>query len=422
MSEVKSYKNSELLRFSTAGSVDDGKSTLIGRLLYDSKAIFQDTYDQIKESTEKRGEEGVNLALLTDGLKSEREQGITIDVAYRYFSTPKRKFIIADTPGHIQYTRNMVTGASTANVSLILIDARNGVIEQTKRHAIIASLLQIPHLVVCINKMDLVDWNEDRYEEIKEEFENFASKLTIRDVHFIPISALLGDNVVEKSENMDWYGGSTLMYYLENVHIGSDYNLIDCRFPVQYVVRPNTEEFHDYRGYAGRIAGGIFKKGDKVLLHPSGLTSTIKAINTYDGEIEQAFPPMSVTLLLEDDVDCSRGDMIVREGNQADVQQDIDLMICWFNHKPMQAKGKYTVLHTSQEARCVIKEITYKLDVNTLHRNLEDLSIGMNDIARIKIRTTKPLFTDSYSRNRITGSVILIDEGTNETVGAGMVI
>lgn len=418
----QSFKNSELLRFSTSGSVDDGKSTLIGRLLYDSKAIFQDTYDQIKESTEKRGEEGVNLALLTDGLKSEREQGITIDVAYRYFATPKRKFIIADTPGHIQYTRNMVTGSSTANVSLILIDARNGVIEQTRRHAIIASLLQIPHLVVCINKMDLVDWDEDRYEEIKEEFENFASKLTIKDVHFIPISALMGDNVVDKSKNMDWYGGSTLMYYLENVHIGSDYNLVDCRFPVQFVIRPNTDEFHDYRGYSGRVAGGIFKKGDNVLLHPSGLTSSIKSIMTFDGEIEQAFPPMSVTLLLDDDVDCSRGDMIVRENNQADVSQDLDLMICWFNRKPLQPRGKYTIMHTTQEARCVIKEVTYKLDVNTLHRNLEDLNIGMNDIARIKIRSTKPLFTDPYSRNRITGSIILIDEGTHETVGAGMVI
>lgn len=420
--EEQSFKNSELLRFSTSGSVDDGKSTLIGRLLYDSKAIFQDTYDQIKESTEKRGEEGVNLALLTDGLKSEREQGITIDVAYRYFATPKRKFIIADTPGHIQYTRNMVTGSSTANVSLILIDARNGVIEQTRRHAIIASLLQIPHLVVCINKMDLVDWSEERYEEIKEEFENFASKLTIKDVHFIPISALMGDNVVDKSKNMGWYGGSTLMYYLENVHIGSDYNLVDCRFPVQFVIRPNTDEFHDYRGYAGRVAGGIFKKGDKVLLHPSGLTSTIKSIMTFDGEIEQAFPPMSVTLLLEDDVDCSRGDMIVRENNQADVSQDLDLMICWFNQKPLQARGKYTLMHTTQEARCVIKEVAYKLDVNTLHRNLDDLNIGMNDIARIKIRSTRPLFTDPYSSNRITGSIILIDEGTHETVGAGMVI
>ena len=420
--EEQSFKNSELLRFSTSGSVDDGKSTLIGRLLYDSKAIFQDTYDQIKESTEKRGEEGVNLALLTDGLKSEREQGITIDVAYRYFATPKRKFIIADTPGHIQYTRNMVTGSSTANVSLILIDARNGVIEQTRRHAIIASLLQIPHLVVCINKMDLVDWSEERYEEIKEEFENFASKLTIKDVHFIPISALMGDNVVDKSKNMGWYGGSTLMYYLENVHIGSDYNLVDCRFPVQFVIRPNTDEFHDYRGYAGRVAGGIFKKGDKVLLHPSGLTSTIKSIMTFDGKIEQAFPPMSVTLLLEDDVDCSRGDMIVRENNQADVSQDLDLMICWFNQKPLQARGKYTLMHTTQEARCVIKEVAYKLDVNTLHRNLDDLNIGMNDIARIKIRSTRPLFTDPYSSNRITGSIILIDEGTHETVGAGMVI
>ncbi len=419
---MSEYTNSELLRFTTAGSVDDGKSTLIGRLLYDSKSIFEDQYDQIKESSEKRGEEEVNLALLTDGLKSEREQGITIDVAYRYFSTPKRKFIIADTPGHIQYTRNMVTGASTANVALILIDARKGVIEQTKRHAIIASLLQIPHLVVCINKMDLVEWSEEQYEKIKESFEGFASKLSIKDIHFIPMSALKGDNVVDPSENMSWYRGSTLLYYLENVHIGSDYNLIDTRFPVQYVIRPNTDEFHDYRAYSGRVAGGILKKGDQVLVHPSGLMSKIKSIQTFEGEIEEAFPPMSVAIELEDDIDCSRGDMIVREGNQTDVTQDIEVMICWFNPRPLQLRGKYALMHTTQEARCVIKEINYKLDINTLHRNLDDLSIGMNDIARIKIRSTKPLFVDPYRRNRITGSVILIDEGTNETVGAGMII
>ena len=419
---MSDYQNMELLRFSTAGSVDDGKSTLIGRLLYDSKSIFEDQYAAIEASSLRRGEEDVNLALLTDGLKAEREQGITIDVAYRYFSTPKRKLIIADTPGHIQYTRNMVTGASTANVALILIDARNGVVEQTKRHAIIASLLQIPHLVICINKMDLVDYREEEYEKIKDDFTSWGSKLDINDMHFIPISALKGDNVVDKSDKMDWYGGSTLLYYLENVHIGSDHNLIDCRFPVQYVIRPNTDEYHDYRGYAGRIGGGVFKKGDKVMVMPSGFTSTIKKIDTFDGEVAEAFAPMSVTMLLEDEIDISRGDMIVRENNVPDSEQDIDVMICWFNEKNLQLKGKYTILHTTQEARCIIKDIRYKLDVNSLHRDLEDNEIKMNDIARISIRTTKPLFTDAYRKNRITGSVIFVDESTNETVGAGMII
>lgn len=413
---------SELLRFSTAGSVDDGKSTLIGRMLYDSKSIFEDQYETLRKSTEKRGEEGVNLALLTDGLKAEREQGITIDVAYRYFSTPKRKFIIADTPGHIQYTRNMVTGASTANVALILVDARHGVVEQTRRHAIIASLLQIPHLVVCINKMDLVDFSEEAYSKIQDDFEHFASKLDINDLSFIPISALLGDNVVSRSENMSWYEGPTLMYYLENVHIGSDHNFIDTRFPVQMVIRPNTDEFHDYRGYGGRVAGGIMKKGDDVLLLPSGFKSKIAKIDTFDGEIEKAFPPMSVTILLEDDLDLSRGDMIVRENNQPEITQDLDIMVCWFNERPLQLNGKYAIKHTANEARCIVKEIQYKLDINTLHRNLDDLTIKMNDIARIKLRTTKPLFVDGYDKNRITGSIILIDEGTNETVGAGMVV
>ncbi|MCO6493539.1 MAG: sulfate adenylyltransferase subunit CysN [Phaeodactylibacter sp.] len=415
-------KHMELLRFTTAGSVDDGKSTLIGRLLYDSKSIFEDQYEAVRQSSERRGEEGVNLALLTDGLKAEREQGITIDVAYRYFSTPRRKFIIADTPGHIQYTRNMVTGASTANVALILIDARKGVLEQTRRHAFIASLLQIPHLVVCINKMDLVDYSEERYEEIKQEFEEFSYKLDVRDVHFIPISALKGDNVVDRSENMPWYGGTTLLYYLENVHIGSDHNFIDCRFPVQYVVRPNTDDFHDYRGYGGRVAGGVFKRGDKVMLLPSGFTTTIAKIDTYDGELEEAYAPMSVTLLLEDDLDLSRGDMIVRENNHPEAGQDLDVMVCWFNERPLQLRGKYTIMHTTQEARCIVKEIRYKLDINSLHRNMVDQNIGMNDIARVAIRTTKPLFYDSYRKNRITGSLIFVDEGTNETVGAGMII
>ena len=415
--------STELLRFTTAGSVDDGKSTLIGRLLYDSKSIYQDQFDAIKDASERRGEEGVNLALLTDGLKAEREQGITIDVAYRYFSTPKRKFIIADTPGHIQYTRNMVTGASTANVALILIDARNGVVEQTRRHAIISSLLQIPHLVVCINKMDLVEYEEDRYEKIKEEFEDFAAKLDVKDVHFIPISALKGDNIVHRSENTEWYEGPTLIYYLENVHIASDENFIDCRFPVQFVIRPNTDDFHDYRGYAGQVAGGVFKKGDEVIVLPSGFGSKIKSIDTFDGEVDEAFPPMSMTVRLEDDIDVSRGDMIVRPNNQPDSEQDIELMICWFDHqRPLQQRGKYVIRHTTREARCIISEIRYKLDINTLHRNLEDKSVKMNDIGRIKIRTTKPLFTDPYRQNRITGSVILIDEASNNTVAAGMVI
>ena len=419
----KKSENTELLRFTTAGSVDDGKSTLIGRLLYDSKSIFQDQYEQIEAISEKRGEEEVNLALLTDGLKAEREQGITIDVAYRYFSTPKRKFIIADTPGHIQYTRNMVTGASTANVALLLIDARNGVIEQTKRHAIIASLLQIPHVVVCINKMDLVDYGQESFEKIKEDFEDFATKLDVKDVSFIPVSALKGDNIVDRSENMDWYEGSTLMYYLENVHIASDYNFIDCRFPVQHVIRPNSDEYHDYRGYAGRISGGVFKKGDEVVVLPSGFSSKIAKIDSFDGELEEAFPPQSVTMLIEDNIDISRGDMIVRKNNQPDVTQDIEVMMCWFDHeKPLNPRGKYTLQHTTQEVRCVIKEIRYKLDIHTLHRDQENPVIKSNDIARVVLRTTKPLFIDSYRKNRITGSIILVDEGSNNTVGAGMII
>jgi len=415
-------EKAELLRFTTAGSVDDGKSTLIGRLLFDAKAIFEDQLEAIRLTSERRGGDEVDLSLLTDGLKAEREQGITIDVAYRYFSTPKRKFIIADTPGHIQYTRNMVTGASTANVALVLVDARHGVIEQTKRHAFLASLLQIPHLVVCINKMDLVDYKEDVYNNIKAEFEKFSFKLDVKDVHFIPISALKGDNIVDRSQNMPWFEGSTLLYYLENVHIGSDHNFIDARFPIQHVIRPNTDEFHDYRGYAGRVAGGIWKKGDQVTLLPSGFQSKIAKIDSMDGELEEAYPPLSVTLLLEDDLDLSRGEMIVRENNQPNIDQDIELMICWFSEKPMQLNGKYTIFHTTREARCVIKEIRYKLNINTLHRDQEDLKIGMNDICRISIRTTKPLFFDSYRKNRITGSVILIDEGTNATVAAGMII
>ena len=415
-------KRTELLRFTTAGSVDDGKSTLIGRLLYESKAIFEDQLEAVKKASERSGDGEMNLALLTDGLKSEREQGITIDVAYRYFSTPNRKFIIADTPGHIQYTRNMVTGASTANAALILVDARKGVQEQTRRHAFIASLLQIPHLVVCINKMDLVDYAENAYQQIRQEFELFSAKLDVRDVHFIPVSALKGDNIVNRSENMPWYQGATLLYYLENVHIGSDENLIDPRFPVQYVIRPLTDAHHDYRGYAGRVASGSFRKGDEVHLLPSGFTTRIRRIDTYDGELEEAVPPMSVTLLLEDDFDLGRGDMIVREHNKPEITQDVEVMICWFSERPLQLNGKYILKHTGCEVRCMVKEIRYKLDINTLSRNQHDQHIGMNDIARVHLRTTRPLFTDSYRKNRNTGSLIIIDETTNETAGAGMII
>ena len=422
MSDTKGYLDMELLRFTTAGSVDDGKSTLIGRLLYDSKSIFEDQLEVLEEDSERRGEEGINLALLTDGLRAEREQGITIDVAYRYFATPKRKFIIADTPGHIQYTRNMVTGASTANLAILLVDARHGVVEQTCRHAFIASLLQIPHIVVCINKMDLVDFKEEAYNKIKKDFEAFSSKLEIPDIHFIPLSALLGDNVVDRSKNMDWYKGSTLLHFLENVHIGSDHNHVDCRFPVQFVVRPQSKEYPDYRGYAGRIAGGIFKPGDEVMVLPSGFTSKIKSIDTMNSTIEEAFAPMSVCMTLEDEIDISRGDMIVRENNAPKTEQDLDMMVCWMHEKKMISRGKYTIKHTTQDARCIIKEVKYKMNINNLHRMEDDKEIGLNDIARISIRTTAPLFFDEYRRNRNTGSVILIDEATNETVAAGMII
>lgn len=411
----------ELLRFTTAGSVDDGKSTLIGRLLYDSKAIFEDQYEAILESSERRGEE-LNLALLTDGLKAEREQGITIDVAYRYFATPKRKFIIADTPGHIQYTRNMVTGASTANVALILIDARQGIVEQTRRHSFIASLLQIQHLVICINKMDLVDYDEARFHEIREAYTDFASKLDVQDIRFIPISALHGDNIVNRSERTPWYDGPTLMYYLETVHIAGDHNLIDARFPVQYVVRPYTEEHHDYRGYAGRVASGVFRPGDRVVALPSGFGSVIKQIDTEKGALDEAAAGMSVTLLLEDDIDISRGDMLVRENNLPETGQDVEVMLCWFHPQPLRPSGKYLLMHTHREARCMVKDVRYKLDINTMHRNETDKVVGMNDICRVHLRSTQPLFFDSYRKNRITGSLILIDEGTNETVAAGMII
>ena len=407
------------LRFLTAGSVDDGKSTLISRLLFDSRAILADQLDAL----EKRAAGApIDLSLLTDGLEAEREQGITIDVAYRYFSTPKRKFIIADTPGHIQYTRNMVTGASTANLAIILVDARKGIIEQTYRHSYIASLLQIPHIIVCINKMDLVEWDEKTFNRIVNDYKAFASKLDIKDVHFLPISALAGDNVVNRSENMDWYQGPTLMYLLETIHIGSDLNHIDARFPVQYVIRPMKNEYHDFRGYAGRIAGGVFRVGDKVKALPSGFSSKIKSIVTMDGDLQEAFAPQSVTITLEDEIDISRGDMLVRENNMPQVEQEFDVMLCWMNEKKMVPRGKYILRHTSRECKCIVKETKYKLNINTLQRLEDDLELGLNDIGRVTIRTTVPLFFDSYRKNRNTGSIILVDESTNETVAAGMIV
>ena len=415
-------ENIELLRFTTAGSVDDGKSTLIGRLLYDSKSIFQDQLDAVEESSKNKGFDYVDLSLFTDGLKSEREQGITIDVAYRYFATPKRKFIIADTPGHIQYTRNMVTGASTANLAIILIDARKGMLEQTHRHAFIASLLRIPHAIVCVNKMDLVDYDDKVFDKIVTDFKAFSSKLEIKDIQFIPISALEGDNVVNRSKNMHWYEGSTLMYHLENVHISSDYNHVDCRFPIQSVIRPHTLEYQDYRGFAGRIDGGVFKSGDKIKVLPSGFTSTIKNIDLKGVTIDEAFAPMSVNMTLEDEIDISRGDMIVRENNVPEVGQDLEVLVTWMSQTPLYSRTKVVIKHTTNECLGMIKEIKYKIDINTLHR-IEDInSIDMNDIARVSIRTSKPLFYDAYKKNRQTGSLIVIDEQTNETIGAAMII
>ena len=416
------YQNIELLRFTTAGSVDDGKSTLIGRLLYDSKSIFQDQLDAVEESSKNKGSDYLDLSLLTDGLKSEREQGITIDVAYRYFATPKRKFIVADTPGHIQYTRNMVTGASTANLAIILIDARKGMLEQTHRHSFIASLLQIPHAIVCVNKMDLVDYSEDVYNKIVADFKAFATKLDISDIQFIPISALAGDNIVNKSDNMDWYRGSTMMYHLETVHISSDFNHVDCRFPIQSVIRPQTLDNQDFRGFAGRIDGGIFKPGDKVKTLPSGFVSTIKTIELNGEQIAEAFAPMSVTMTLEDEIDSSRGDMFVRENNVPQIGQDIEILVTWMSNTPLNARTKVVVKHTTNESIGIVKELKYKIDINTLHRIENIDKIEMNDIGRISMRTSKPLFYDIYKKNRQTGSLIIIDEQTNETIGAGIII
>ena len=413
--------NNQLLRFTTAGSVDDGKSTLIGRLLYDSKSIFEDQLEAVEKTSLRKGHEGVDLALFTDGLKDEREQGITIDVAYRYFTTPKRKFIIADTPGHIQYTRNMVTGASTANAAIILVDARYGVIEQTKRHSFIASLLHIPHILVCINKMDLVDYKEEVYNKVIDQFEEFSSKLMVKDVRFIPISALEGDNVVNRSENMAWYQGAPLLHTLETIHISSDINKIDMRFPVQTVLRPQNETHRDYRGYAGRLASGIVRKGDEVTVLPSGFTSKVKSIDTYDESLTEAYAPMSISITLEDDIDISRGDMIVRSNNKPDATQDIEVMLCWLHDNPARPRAKYTIKHTSNNQTAIIKEVIYKININTLERMRDEKDLTMNDIAKVKIRTTKPLMTDSYRDNKTTGSIILIDDATNETVAAGMI-
>lgn len=416
------YLSMELLRFTTAGSVDDGKSTLIGRLLYDSKSLFEDTYEAVKKSSERRGDEHVNLALITDGLKAEREQGITIDVAYRYFSTPKRKFIIADTPGHTQYTRNMVTGASTANLALIIIDARKGIIEQTKRHSLIATLLGIPHLVVCINKMDLVDYKEETFNQIQKDYKEFASKLNVKDIRFIPMSALVGDNVVNRMDNMPWYNGPTLMYLLENIYIASDSNLRDMRFPIQSVIRPHSDEHHDYRGYGGRLASGTIKPGDKIVALPSGFSTNVKTVEVAGEKLREAYSPMSIAVTLTDELDISRGDMLVREDNIPEQGQDIDVLVCWMNEKPLQLRGKYALLHTTKQARCIVKDVKYKMNINALTRNTEDLEIGLNDIGRISLRTTEPLFYDAYHKNRATGSLILIDEVTNVTVGACMIL
>ncbi|UJR78418.1 sulfate adenylyltransferase subunit CysN [Sandaracinus amylolyticus] len=415
-------EGADLLRFSTCGSVDDGKSTLIGRLLYDTKSIFEDQLQHVEDVSRRRGDEYTNLALLTDGLRAEREQGITIDVAYRYFATPRRKFIIADTPGHIQYTRNMVTGASTANLAIVLVDARKGLVEQSRRHSFIASLLRIPHIVFAVNKMDLVGWDEGVFRKIEAEFRNFASKLDVQDIAFIPVSALHGDNVVTRSENMPWYQGAPLLHHLETVHIASDRNMIDVRFPVQWVIRPQSAEHPDYRGYAGVVSGGILKPGDEVVSLPSGFTSRIKKIETFDGPVDEAFSPMSVIVHLEDELDVSRGDMLCRPSNKPVVGQDLDAMVCWMTDQPLTAKSRLALKHTTRWVRAMVTNISYKLDVNTLHRNENVPSLGLNDIGRIQLRTTAPLFYDEYRRNRTTGSFILVDESTNATVAAGMLL
>jgi bifunctional enzyme CysN/CysC len=416
------HERKDLLRLLTCGSVDDGKSTLIGRLLHDSNVVYADHLAALESDSVTSGTTGgrIDLALLMDGLKAEREQGITIDVAYRYFSTARRKFIIADTPGHVQYTRNMVTGASTAQLAVILIDARHGVLDQTRRHSYVASLLGIRHVVVAVNKMDLVDWSEDRFEEITAEFEAFSGKLAVTDVTFIPMSALHGDNVVERSTNMPWYQGPPLLYHLEHVHIASDRNLIDPRFPVQWVVRPQSDEYPDYRGYAGKVAAGIFRPGDPVVALPAGLQSRISSIDVLEGTVDEAFPPMSVTIRLEDDIDVSRGTMLARPNNRPHVGQDLDAMVCWMSERPASPRGMYAIKHTTRSARAMITDVVYRLDVNSTHRDESATSLTANDIGRITLRSTEPLCYDAYRQSRTTGSFILIDEATDETVAAGM--
>jgi bifunctional enzyme CysN/CysC len=413
----------ELIRLATTGSVDDGKSTLIGRLLLDSKQIFEDQLEAVEEASRRRGADYVDLALLTDGLRSEREKGITIDVAYRYFATPKRKFILADTPGHIQYTRNMVTGGSMADIAVVLVDARSGLVEQTKRHSFIASLLGVPHLVLCVNKMDLVGYDQEVYQQIVDDFREFATKLQISDLRFVPISALLGDNVVNKSAMMPWYEGPSVLTLLEEIHVASDRNLVDCRFPVQTVIRPHTMEHQDYRGYAGQIAGGVWKPGDEVVVLPSGFSTRVASIDTPDGPIAEAVPPQSVVIRLEDDLDVDRGDMICRVHNRPTVGQDIEAMVCWLTPDTSLAPGsKLAIKHTTRWARARIEDLQYRLDVNTLHRDESSTELGLNEIGRVTLRTTVPLFFDEYSRNRTTGSFILVDEASNRTVGAGMIL
>jgi sulfate adenylyltransferase subunit 1 len=413
---------SELLRFATSGSVDDGKSTLIGRLLFDSKQVLSDQLAHIEEVSLRSGRDGIDLALLTDGLRAEREQGITIDVAYRYFQTARRKFILADCPGHVQYTRNMVTGASTADVAILILDAREGPTEQSRRHAFLASLLGISHLVIAVNKMDLVDWDEGRYEEVVAEMTDFTAKLEIGDVTFVPISALHGDNVVERSENMTWFGGPPILWHLEHLHVASDRNLIDCRFPVQYVIRPQTDEYHDYRGYAGQIASGVFKPGDDVVVLPSGRATKIERIETLDGEVEEAFPPMSVTMHLADDIDISRGDLICRPHNQPTATRELDATICWMSETPLRKGARLAIKQTTRTARAIVDDIRYRLDINTLHRDLEATEFALNDIGRITLRTSAPLIVDPYRRNRATGSFVLVDESDNNTVAGGMIL
>ena len=414
---------STLLRLATAGSVDDGKSTLVGRLLHDTKSVLADQMDAVERVSRDRGLAQADLALLTDGLRAEREQGITIDVAYRYFATPRRKFIIADTPGHIQYTRNMVTGASTADLALILVDARKGLVEQSRRHAFLTSLLRVPHLVLCVNKMDLVDWDQRVYERIADEFTSFAAKLDAPDLTVIPISALNGDNIASRSDNSPWYEGPSLLHHLEHVHIASDRNLVDVRFPVQYVIRPQSSAHPDYRGYAGQVASGILKPGDEVMVLPSGLTTTITAIDSPTGPVEEAFPPMSVTLRLADDIDIARGDLICRPNNAPAVAQNVEALVCWMDEtRPLTVGGKYAIKHTTRAARAVVRGLNYRLDINSLHRDESATELRLNEIGRVKLRTTVPLLADQYRRNRTTGGFIVIDETTNRTVGAAMII